>query len=789
MAIPETHHMPWTRQHDEPGVPLVSDALTIAYPQSLNDLIELCTPGPTRSQTTHIHAAGSHWALSRAAVSDALFLETNDVQNIVPALGRTLYDVVPACLSEQFLEALNASSRNEGRGQASSYLVHVESGKRIYQLYAELDQGDAGNKDSLASLMKERFDNNRFAGQWGFATLGGAGGQTVLGALTTGTHGGDFDRGPVADSVMALHVVGDGGKHFWIERTFSNRDADIPEHFTDEAKLRALYGAGEYGGPENFEVIYSNDVLDAALVQVGRFGAVYSIVLEAVKQYVLREQVELTSWEAVKRDIHDPQSTLFTKTYEPAPDSPIEQHFLQLAVCPIPSDNGNSHVCGLTRRWTIPLARGAGAAGRAERVGPELESNNARLNAPLFENAGTSFPYKAKGGYSFDLVCANPSVSAGAVELVYREIENFLKNHVLEIGGALAVAAAAGADLLLPLAPLLLLLLAFLAAFLEAAKDFGPKRLGEALNDLRAGLLEDPTTRPAGVLVWRAIATKVFEDEQAAEEFEAISYAVMDGHNYRDRSCNEYADSVEVFFDAEDPNLIAFVDRLLMFESDQEWNEGHSVAGYISLRFTGATQASIGPEAFERTCAVECSGLADVDGTAQFVRFAEMLALDPNIKGILHWGQSNESTQRDIEFRFGDTPEDPTGPLQQWRRGLARLTENGRHERFTSEFTRRTGLEIVQPVIATFGVSASTPGPPPSYTLSWDCTANPRETSLALSISSPSGAVQDVGALAHSGTHTLAATEAGDYTATLTARLERNGVARDATETLTVAAT
>ena len=60
-----------------------------------------------------------------------------------------------------------------------------------------------------------------YSGPWGFMTLGGAGGQTVFGALTTGTHGGDFRQRPISDAVVALHLVTDGGDHFWIEPSSS----------------------------------------------------------------------------------------------------------------------------------------------------------------------------------------------------------------------------------------------------------------------------------------------------------------------------------------------------------------------------------------------------------------------------------------------------------------------------------------------------------------------------------------------------------------------------------------
>jgi hypothetical protein len=79
---------------------------------------------------------------------------------------------------------------------------HFESGKRVYQLYAELDQEDPldiNPSDGLLTLgayMKTNHDKDSFAGPWGFETMGNAGGQTVVGAFSTGTHGGDFESRP-----------------------------------------------------------------------------------------------------------------------------------------------------------------------------------------------------------------------------------------------------------------------------------------------------------------------------------------------------------------------------------------------------------------------------------------------------------------------------------------------------------------------------------------------------------------------------------------------------------------
>ena len=773
MDIPIAYNVPWTRKHDKPGSPLLRK-VTVAYPETLEQLIEFCR---NRKPGTHYHAAGSHWALSSAAFSDQVFIETNDPNEVFPAMGRTLYDVVPGCLSQAFLSEFNDAFPSQSRNarfaaQPPIYFYHVEAGKRIYQLYSEMDQGDENEPASLCARMQSQFKNSSFTGAWGCATLGGAGGQTVIGALTTGTHGGDFDRGPIADSVMALHIVADGGKQHWIERRL-----EIP--FTDDKALHARYG-------ENLEIHRDNRVFNAALVQVGRFGIVYSVVLRVVKQYALREECLHDTWEKVKSKIANFESTLYIQPFKTNDEVPIPQQFLQIVVCPAPTVDGTEHTCAITRRWTLPLSSltDGDPEGRSERVGRIITPYDWRLNAPRFENAGNNIAYSPDGDHrmsTFDRACADANFVIGAIKAVIHEIEDFVANHAVEIGGGLGAATAVGvADTLSALIPALLAILALLAALLAAWSALtGTTRLGQVLDDTRGALLDnpDPIARAAGILVWRAIAAKVFGMEQKEQTFQAISYAVMDLHNYTDRSCQVNVQSVEVFFDAADPNLIAFVDQLLRFENNQEWENGAAVVGYISLRFTGETSALLGMQPFRRTCAVECSGLADVKGSTEFVAYAVRLALDPNIKGILHWGQRNDSAQADVEFRFDPGPE---GKLGEWRAVLATLTDNGRLDGFTSDFTRRTGLEVVQPRIGSFILV----GPAAPWTLNWNCTANPPDTTVALDIVSPGGATQHVGNLPLTGTHTVHTAKSGTHHLRLTASLTRNGVIRHSTQVL-----
>src|SRR4029434_517512 len=143
---------PWTRFHDDPRTILLDDAPEIDYPASLTDQIALCRDRPPQ---VRLHVAGSHWALSEAAISDHSFVETHDPNQYIPAMHRTLLDVVPARLHPDLLQRM----RDPAWPSRYGALIHVESGKRIYQLYAELDQTDDGsNAATLAGTLGAHFD-------------------------------------------------------------------------------------------------------------------------------------------------------------------------------------------------------------------------------------------------------------------------------------------------------------------------------------------------------------------------------------------------------------------------------------------------------------------------------------------------------------------------------------------------------------------------------------------------------------------------------------------------------
>jgi len=386
----------WERFHDAQWDPVVPDPEAIYCFDSatdIDDLIRLCANRPADKK---LKCAGSHWSLSEGTISDDYFIETNwpdqslpIPRNSGPALdlgffiNQTMFDYLASRPP-----GLNATLTNDpclNPERTGSFYVHLKSGTRIYEAYSLLD-GDpdlSGGSpwvgklatDLNAQIVKQfgSVSQYSYAQEWAFATLGGAGGQTVFGALTTGTHGGDFRQQPISDSVSALHLVVDGGQQYWIEPSVN---ADVtPPQLTDDAALHKNFDRIVDGTNYPINIIRDDNIFNAVTVNGGRFGVVVSLVLRVVPQYCLFSHRQLDDWStisAILKDKNQGRATFetiyfagtaadkdqksrdFGSTYEPTPYGYVwDNRFLQIAVNVCPSAGGN-HDCGVTQRNFYP---------------------------------------------------------------------------------------------------------------------------------------------------------------------------------------------------------------------------------------------------------------------------------------------------------------------------------------------------------------------------------------------------------------------------------------------------
>jgi len=623
--------VPWTRKHDDPTDPVfIAAGVGLRYyPESLSDLVQIVSDADLVAGIA-TRPCGSHWALSEA-VAEAGFpgriVETH-------GLNRTLYDVIPSCLGAGAKSDLVTQlPATVGQWDEAVYnLYHVEAGTRIYELYSRLDRQDP----NWPTLPTDSLEIPALGGSWAPPTLGGAGGQTIIGAATTSTHGGDLKHPPIADMIQAVHLIGAGGRQFWIERAqFSAR---VPTPMSDADKLQQRLGP--------IEVIQDDDALNGCLVSVGRLGIIYSVVLKIVRQYGRRQTRHRQEWDVVQRHLLDPNSPLFSR------------RFLQVVVNPLPRFNDHRHSCWVSQAQAVPAPEPLPASwrGRAQRAGAGAGVNPSIDHRPhdLYTLICTSHinfaePFEASLALLRDLAPAaklvpfvGPRVNRDIDEIIL-ELAKLSKADPMSLGYFLAnvcnFLVDEGHGWLLP-------------AIMEAFLEFGQ---GDIPDD-------HPT--------------------------EDISYAMLDGWDYSDRDCITNADSIEVAFDASTDLAVRFINESLIPRTRQLIDgelTGKPMAfgGYASMRFTGRTQALIGIQKWDRTCIIEVAGLRELGGIGPLLD-----QLEADAKGMgatVHWGQRNHLTRADVEASY------PT--IDRWRNVLGRLSSGGDPLTFSSAYTRAAGLE------------------------------------------------------------------------------------------------
>lgn len=130
----------------------------------------------------------------------------------------------------------------------STTLLHVQAGTEIFRV----------------NYVAQQRNRSLFS-------VGGSQGQTIGGAISTGTHGGFIQRRPIADYVRAARIITNKGQ-FWIE-------GGKPV-LTDASKA-AL-------GSHGITAITDAEVLNAVAVSLGAIGALVSVVLDTDVIYYLQ---------------------------------------------------------------------------------------------------------------------------------------------------------------------------------------------------------------------------------------------------------------------------------------------------------------------------------------------------------------------------------------------------------------------------------------------------------------------------------------------------------------------
>ena len=549
-----------------------------------------------------IHAIGSGWAFEDLASADGAMISLSK-------LDRQLDYVVGnggAGLTDAWrLELANPNGKR---------LVHVEAGIRIARLSELLDE------QGLA-----------------MPTLGGSNGQVLAGASSTSTHGGDWEQPPLPDVVRAIHLVGEGGDEKWIEPSTGARQLTVDD------RLEAVLPCADA------EIIRDDAVFDAARVACGRFGVIYSLVLEVERAFRVVEAVITPSRGNVLQALRDgiaagtpgqpfrPLFDLLARTALPvgikdaidATDQhfvpPGDPYFVQMLF-----NSQNPEQVWVHRRWKTTNPNDIPAPSNVV-TGEMTDDATAALLVPAVNVALDTAAVTATATIPFGGLAI-----AAFIELEVKPVFNAtIASRPFSLGSV--VSAAVEAIWKVPIAGHLV-----------------PWLNGEVIGGRMAKPIQEGRRGPHYLL------TSGTRADSDSESFKSAS--------------------IEVVFDATTTAYLDFLDEILPIAPK------FKQAGYVSLRPSLRSSAPLSMHGVpgSHAMSIEIASLQGLPGNAAWMAYVQDRAVARG--GRPHWGQYNRLDALDVALLYGSA-------LDEWREGLLKLS--GTSTRFSNAFTRARGLEPV----------------------------------------------------------------------------------------------
>jgi hypothetical protein len=507
-----------------------------------------------------LKATGNRWSIEPAAVSEDWVVD-------IARLNRRLDYLVEAGVGSR---ALTDEWRRAQFGDSDvERLVHVEAGIKMIDL------------------------NRRLWPEYSMLTLGGAQGQTLAGATSTGTHGSDYQFPPLCDAIEAVHLVTTGGQEVWIES--SRRPLT-----RDDASLLAALPC-----PDT-RIIRDDAALNAVVCGVGRFGIIYSVVLRVTRAFRLSEWTQHLDWSrvspALARGIGagtgSPFGSINAELDDPPWDlrisvSPTEYRYFDLAFNTRKMDQ-----CWVRRRWPT---REDGDIG--------LSTSNNVLCHPTVGNA-----VLAAAAVLLDTVAVGFAASlflawkAPVVTALAADLKNLATHHDMTGGRALAAVVNA----------------------VHHSEIFG--------GELRWIIDEVSQMALSGEFGTSMATGKRGPSWQVSSGLDETSFR-PDCYN---------GSSIELTFGLQTTAYLDFIEVIRQ-------NAGRYVqVGYVSVRFSRGSNALLSMHHVEYpvACAIEVVCLRGLSDTQRWLRF--LLQEGQALGGRPHWGQQHDLRSYEVEQLYGE---------------------------------------------------------------------------------------------------------------------------------------
>lgn len=245
---------------------------------------------------------------------------------------------------DQLVDIINdAGSKNQrvravGSGHSTSDITRTDGGILVdpHQMAAimDVDTSTLNQKGSTTSLIRIQSgilikDLNQQLDGRGLALvhMPAYDGQTISGAMSTGTHGSGAKWGPMASMLRSIVMVIGNGTVLQIEP--ANGGITDPSKFS--GTLPEAPGV-------SVVLLQNDDWFNAAQVSMGCLGVIYSYTIEVTAAFHVSENRTAVRWEDIK-------GQFAPEAFNPLPAPLADWDHFELVVSPYKSDDDNKHPC------------------------------------------------------------------------------------------------------------------------------------------------------------------------------------------------------------------------------------------------------------------------------------------------------------------------------------------------------------------------------------------------------------------------------------------------------------
>lgn len=625
---------------------LTFTAATAFQPSTRGEIVEIIRQAEANGQ--RVKWTGSVWSFMGNFISTDVVIQSDGITGVID--------------SSLILDQLTLSDLS-----LSGSLVHIKGGTKVFnvnRLLHGLPAASNGDQPDEADL-ECTFNGNPARA---LPTLGGSGGQAIAGVMATGSHGGDIFLPPIADAVMAIHLIGPGGQEWWIERSSGLTAGTESDTQNQLQTIASTIPGADKELCSGILVKKDDDFFRSVLVSVGRAGFVYSLVVKTVPAFKLQETRSDQTWETFRNSLTANTFRSFVGNL----------HFMSVLINPF--GNG-THQCKVAQRNVV-----------------DCSTQNQVISG------SSGFDFQAFICSKQDVRVFIPLLLAVLVTLL-AAIAGLAVLASLEFAAATALAAipfigwalaaamfAVWAVTLAAIAALSATAAALTAliAYLTVSGSLTSGELIAAIANFAYGAGLKSLMKAVLVMLFNSGYPVTSNGMPWSET--RISWKIMDTYGYKAEDFCQKVDSMEIAFDVSaadsvDSGYLAFIDDVFAVFDDL-FNRNIAVAGIMSLRYTTNTTALIGMSKFPITCHIEIPILRNFGGNAEFIARVQRSAI--NHGGVPHWGQLMATyTGNDIDNLHGSD-------LTTWRNTLTALIQAGggsSNLTFSNDFTVTYHLE------------------------------------------------------------------------------------------------